>query len=266
MKKLFLVLIILSVSLFAFTSCGGEVPPGIAWANKDILTYEVKDGEEDAGELQIITQRIYDEADKYLDDNLYERANQKITMTYTFGDESMQVESLMSGMNPVATKKVVNTSQASYTLDSYFSGNHYYYTLNKDGDKTSERIRAKGDFIDNDIMYMYLRCFDIGTGFTKSLNIPDPFSNTTQTLSARSVGTKNLIVPYPDENKEVETIAIAITRTTTPIGESIYVYYTPDGDEYSVTGSLGSLDDSKKFPVRIVENNLAFNLINITVQ
>ncbi len=262
---MFLTLIICAVSLFTFTACDGEIPPGIAWASKDILTYEVKDGDQDAGELQITTQRIYDEEDKYLDENLYEDADQRITMTYTFGDEQMLVESLMSGMSPVATLKTVDTSQKNYTLSSYFSDNYYYYTLKENGIETSDRIKAKGDFIDNDIMYIYLRCFDLDSGFTKLLNIPDPFNNDTQSLTARRIGTKELTVPYPDKDKVVETIAISIERNSTPVGESIYVYYTPEDDEYNITGSLGSLDDSKKFPVKIVENNLTFNLIEITV-
>lgn len=266
MKKILLIMLVCVLALFSFTACGGgEIPPGIAWANKEILTYQVKDKGQDIGELEIITQRISKDDDKYIDGKLYKDANHKITMTYAFQDQTLTVTSLMKGMRPLATLKSVKTEEKEYVLSSYYSGKYYHYSLDQKGEKSSKRIKVKGEVVDNDIMYMYLRCFDISSGFVKMLNIPDPFNNDIQSLTARRIGSKKISVPFPDEEKEVDTVAIQISRNTAPVGEPLFAYYTPEKDEYNI-GSLASLDNSKKFPVRIIENNLTYDLIKISVE
>lgn len=263
MKKILtLVILILTLSL-TLAGCGGTTPPGSSWADKETLVYDVFNGEQAVGTLTATLER--DPEDTTIDGTEYSKATSKLTINYTFNDESINIESLLNDFTPLATSKVVSTTNKEYTLNSYYKGKYYHYNLENNGNKKSGRMKVKGEVIDNDLLYTYLRCQNLENGLNKTLAIPDATTGSLQSYSANAVGTENILVPFPDGEKTVAAYKIKISRTSSPIGESIFIYYSPNTTEATITGGLTSLNDSRKIPLKIVENNMTYILKSITV-
>lgn len=263
MKKIITLVVLILILSLTLVGCGSTMPPGTSWADKEILVYDVVDGTNAAGTLTATLER--NPTNKTIDEVEYSEATSRLTISYAFNDENITIESLLNDFVPLATYKVVSTTSKNYTLSSYYKGKYYNYNLTDNEGKKSERIKTKGEFIDNDLLYTYLRCQNLGNGLNKTLSIPDPISGTLQTYSAKAVGTEDIVVPFPDGEKTVPAYKIKISRTSTPIGESIYIFYSPDSDAFTISGGLASSNDSRKFPIKIIENNITYKLKSITV-
>lgn len=264
MKKV-ITLFVLILIVFTFAACNSPIPPGSSWADTEILEYSVTKNGEDAGILTSEIKRNLSAEDKVINGNDYNRATSKLTINYTFDDETLIVESLLNDFSPLATYKKIETADKFFEISSYYMDKYYYYTLKEDGEEASGRIKVKGEYIDNDLLYTYIRCQSLSAGLNKALNIPAPRLNELQAFSVRAIGTEKISVPYPEKEKLIECYKIAITRNATPVGKSIFVYFTPEGEEYIVPGGLDSINDSSKIPVRIEENDMVYELTKITV-
>ncbi|HHT83834.1 MAG: hypothetical protein ACOYEC_03515 [Christensenellales bacterium] len=261
MKKFFAVTILLALVCFAFTACNSPTPPGSSWADKEILTYEVKRGEEDLGVLTAITER--NPSDKTIGGKSYPAATTRYTISYSFGDTQIETVALLKDFTPLASYKKI-TGAKNYELTAYYEGKYYHYTL-ANSEQSSGKIKVKGETIDNELLYTYIRCQNLKEGINKALNIPDAFTDKLEGVSVVSQGTEKLSVPYPDQTKTADCYKIAIVRNSTPIGKPIYVYYTPDNSENTIIGGLGSMNNSTKVPVKIVENDITYTIKSISV-
>ncbi|MDD4315764.1 MAG: hypothetical protein PHC84_01235 [Clostridia bacterium] len=264
MKKIIL-LVVLLIAVFTFTACSSPTPPGTSWADKEILVYDVKIDGVIVGELTSTLER--EPADKTIGGTPYASATSRLTVTFTGTNngDTIEIQSLLADFAPLATYKKVVSADKNYELTAVYNSKYYNYTLKQNGAETSDRIKAKAPYIDNDLLYTYLRCQSLASGINTVLNIPDAHSGTLQSLTAASQASETLTVPYPDGNKTVACYKVAITRNETPVGSSIFVYYTPDSAEYVIPGSIGSINDSVKIPVKIVENDVTYLIKSITV-
>lgn len=270
MKKAFLIMVLCMILIFSCVACNNTVaPPGASWADKETIIYDVTDeNNETMGTLTTIIER--NPTDKTIDEKEYSSATSKLFIQYTNGNESMIITSLLENFKPLATKKIVATTEKNYELSSYYSGKYYYYNLKQNGNEKNDKIKIKDTYIDNELLYTYLRCFD-PKDMNKELNIPDALNGNYETIVAITTGTTDISIPFPTENSEnpienkiVSCDEISISRSSSPIGDSIKVFYAPDNDEYKILGGLGS-EDSSKFPVKIIENNLTYTIASIKV-
>lgn len=263
MKKA-ITLIVLLLLIFTLAACNGATPPGSSWADMEILEYSVKIDGEDAGTMTSTIKRNLTAEDKTINGTAYNRATSKVTISYTYDDESLIVESLLYDFSPLATYKKVVTENKSYELSSYYMDKHYHYNLNEDGEENIGRIKTKTEYIDNDLLYTYIRTQNL-SGLNKTLNIPSAKLGELQSVRVASAGSEKINVPFPGGAKMIDCHKIAITRNATPVGKSIFVYFTPDKPEYLIAGGLSSIHDSRKIPVRIEEHDVVYELTKITV-
>lgn len=263
MKKIF-ALIILGLLVFALIGCNAPTPPGSCWADTELLEYLVTDNGEDIGVLTVVTKRKLEDEDKILNEKTYNNATTKIVANYEYNDNILRLECLLDDFSPLAVYKKVNTTDKSYELNSYYEGKYYHYSLIQDEEEYIGRLKIKAPFMDNDLLYTYIRTHHLAN-LNQTLSIPLPLSHDIDKLNVRAIGTEKLEVPFPDKSETVSCHKVAISRTSSPIGSVIYVYFTPDKSEYTISGSLSSIYDSSKIPVKIVENNIVYKLSQITV-
>ncbi len=264
MKKILFVVIILIVA-FSFAACSSTPPPGTSWADKEILVYDVLVDGISVGELTSTLERA--PADKTIAGVEYTNATSRLSVSYTNAEngQSVEIKSLMNDFAPLATYKKVISADKNYELTARYENKYYSYTLKQNGAETSDRIKVKAPFIDNDLLYTYLRCQNIDSGINTSISIPDAHSGGLQSLTAASQGAETLTVPYPDGNKAISCNKVAISRNDSPVGKSILIYYTPGSADHTIVGSVGSMNDSSKIPVKIVESEITYLIKTITI-
>jgi hypothetical protein len=249
MKKI-IPLILISILVAALlVACSAPEPFGAAWANSEKLTYSVTDGDTEIGTMTVHTVRA-------------ERTGNISTLTIELKDaEGATLMSSVSELNfvtPVKTQKAVNFGDLNYSLSAEYSGRNFNYTLNNKGAETSGRIRAGNLVMDNQLLYTYLRGWDLEGGEARSASVVDPFAKTAEQLTARlSSGNVNFNLPFDGSTAAVACVIIRISRTEAPIGVPIYVTYTKK-DAFSVFRSF-------RIPVRIVEENLTYTLIGLEI-
>lgn len=264
MKKAVTLIVLILLMSLTLVACNSPNPPGSSWADNEILEYKViKDGIE-AGIMTTTIKRNLSAEQKTLNGKDYSNATSRLTINYTFEDQTLIVESLLNDFSPLATYKKVTTAKNDYELSSDYSGKYYNYILKEKEQDYLGKIKIKAEFIDNDLLYTYIRCQTLST-INKAINIPIPQTNDLQSFSIKSAGAEKISVPFPSGEKQIDCHKIAITRTQTPIGQSIYAYFTPDSQEYVIPGGLLSIHESSKLPVKIVENNITYQLTKITV-
>lgn len=264
MKKLLFIVIVLVVA-FSFAACSSPPPPGTSWADKEILVYDVIVDGESVGELTSTLER--NPADKTIAGTEYKKATSILTVNYVNAEngQSVVIKSLLNDFAPLATYKKVTTGDKDYELSARYDNKYYNYTLKQNGEEFKDRIKVKAPFIDNDLLYTYLRCQNLDGGINTIISVPDAHSGGIQSLTAASQAAEKISVPFPDENKVINCNKVVLTRNASPVGKSIIVYFTPGGDEHTIPGSIGSINDSSKIPVKIVEGNITYMIKSISV-
>jgi hypothetical protein len=183
-----------------------------------------------------------------------ERSGNVSTVTIELKDaEGEPIMTSVSELNfttPVKTTKTVTFGDLNYQLTAEYNGRNYNYTL----DGVSGRIRMRNIVMDNELLYIYLRGWDLESGDPRSVRVADPFAKTAEPLTARLASTTTFSLPG---RGEVNCVVMRIVRTEAPIGTPIYVTYTRK-EAFSEFGSF-------RLPVRIVENNLVYTLTGVDI-
>lgn len=280
MKKIILVLLvaaIIAVGSVSLAGCSPDVPvPGIAWANNETLTYDIKDGETSIGTLTVTTSKIA------AGDHIIERfrpepfsisggvsAGTRIVKraTDTDGNEIMYSESLLNGFTSLASYKKVNFGGKNYELRVYHEGKHFYYA---EGGNGFQRIKAKSGYADNELLYNIIRCYDIGVGYSSSYSVLSPLSESLEkvSVSTSTAAAAAFELNYTDRNgapaqKQVNCITATFTKTDSPSGRPITVWYAPS--DFQLLGNVNIANNKSIFlPVKIIENNLTYSLTGAT--
>lgn len=276
MKKALLSLIVLAVligGILPLSACTKEVPiPGLAWASVETLVYDIKDNGESVGTLTVITEKLAPGEHKI--DRLGERtftvtANTaggtrvRKTAVDKDGKEIMYSESLMNGFTSLASYKKVDYAGTAYEYRVYHEGKFFYY--NTDGGNSYKRIKAKSGYLDNELLYHVVRCYDLDAGYASTYSVMSPSS---ESLEKIAVGTLQATVPFTihytdaDGNEQAaakECMVVSFSKSDSPKGTSIKVLYSPA--DFELKGNVDKLFNASIYlPVEIEENNIVYTL------
>ncbi|MBO5776078.1 MAG: hypothetical protein J6R35_01755, partial [Clostridia bacterium] len=266
MRKLLVVMLVIVLAItsaIALVACGGDVDlPGRKWTNKEVLSYEIYEGETKIGALVITTERIGSgeqtlnaTGDKHVVSASSVKGT-RVTMAASDlnGNIMMASESILDGFTTLASYKQVKYNGADYVVKARYDGKRYRYSING-GEE--EKIKVKTGFVDNELLYTVLRCYSIEDSYTGTYTVIDAVAGTKQNLSistsnadARYNGT-----PYQVEGATVNQIKVVtgdgtisyvtnvkcvelqIAKSDAPIGSPIFVSYSVEGtDGLSVLG------------------------------
>jgi hypothetical protein len=279
-----LIVVVLASGLFLTGCTQDQKLPGIAWAEEETLTYGIWTDNVLTGSLVIVTKRlpVGQQALPKFPDEKYDvnsTSSGGTLITKTAKDLSdnitMYSEALMNGFKPVASYKEVNTTDSQYTLKARYDGTRYFYSYNGGEEK---KVRIKTGFMDNEIMYSIVRCYELESNYTTTFNLVDPTTGNKEALSVAvtAEGTQGGF-EYVNGSGEsamaaasTRTLAVSFTRTKAPVGKSLVVYYTVEdktGDTgFYLTGDPakgGGTNRSSHVPVMIQENNVKYVLSKV---
>lgn len=264
MKKI-LSAVILSLLVFTLSACSSASTLSSCWADKETIVYEATDENGTVlGSLTTVLER--NPADKVIGEKTFSKASSRLTITYTSAEESFTVYSLLDGFVPLGSQKIyTNASDESknYTLTSYNDSKYYNYTIVKGGETDSGRLRVKSPYIDNELIYVYLRCYDVAA-VSLNLRIPVALSKSVQEVNVSTLKKTTLKVNYGAETKDVECCEVYIKKADIPSGKGITVYYAADNEASTVYSDFNSLYHSKKYPVKIIENDIIYTMKSIS--
>lgn len=268
MKKLALISI-LCLTVFTFVACSSGSTMSSSWADKETIVYEMTREKEDGsteniGTLTTVLERNPDGIQ--IGGETYETATSIFTATYAFEDESLTVTALLDDFKPIASSKVCSTKERSYQLTAQYDAKYYNYELVEGENKQTNRIRVKGTYIDNELLYTYLRCSSQLSALSMQISIPDAFTGTAMAYSVTTQATVSMKVRLDaDTEKTLECHEVYIKKTEAPVGKGIAVYYAKDTDEARIVADAFSMNDSKRYPVKIVENDITYTMKSISV-
>lgn len=284
MKKSIPVVLIVLVALTAtlLAGCGNSAPtPGTAWANSEVFTYTVKDADRDNAQIAtmtITTERL--SAGTYrigaIDRDFTVSSTQsqggglrvKTSAVAPDGTVLMESESLLNGFTALASYKKVANGDVNYETRAYYDGKNYHY---QSGSAEWQSVKIKSGFLDNELLYMVLRCYsEIDSAYSATYNIPNPLNGVVEKIAVSVVGTEqsSYTVKYIDlEDKEVEAAkpvtVLSLSKSESPVGTSIGVWYTKS--DFALPG-VGGKTASYHIPVKIVENNLTYELVTVKIR
>lgn len=280
MKKFLIVtalILVVCACFFSFAACTGrntKITVDSCWANNETLEYSVHDGSKGGnptvGTLSVDLKASIADADKKLkygeEEREYSsatvRINEKLTET---GVCEIETTILAYDYTVLATNKTYKDSKGNrvYTLYSYHDGKNYVYTIDyADGRTEKGKINVGAAYTDNEFLYYYVRCYEIGSLPSKT-KIADPFSDSAFEISCSNMGTVKVATECTDKTigGAVDCNKVSIGFSSRPKGSAIEVYYVTDVAEHEV-GDYGL--KSRKFPAKIVENNISYVLKSYT--
>lgn len=281
---LIVVVVVLGLTL---TGCNQQQNlPGIAWAEEETLLYDMYTNQVKSGTLEIKTIRLLvgeQALPKFPTEkhNITSSSSGGTLVVKTVKDLALNVlvysEALLNGFVPIASYKEVNTSDAQYTVKARYDGTRYFYSYNG---AEEEKVRIKTGFMDNELMYNLIRCYEIENNYTTSYTLINPSTGSKEKLSV-AVTSEGTFGGFEYVNGSGESaiaasgtkvIAISFTRTEIPTGKSIAVFYTvenaegTDGFYLSGDPAKGVTNRSSHIPVRIVENDVEYLLTKVTAK
>lgn len=294
MRKFLIVMLVLALATGAALSlvaCNNDVDlPGLKWANEEVLSYEIYDGDTLVGGLVIKTERL-GSGNQTL--NMTGESHNvsastvkgtRVTMaaTYLDGKTSMASESILDGFTTLASAKKIVSNGTEFTSKGRYDGKRYHYSING-GEEN--KIKIKQGFVDNELLYTVLRSYTLENNYSGSYTVFDmqagektELSIATSNDSVTYNGTTHLVAGAPVNgvtifsNSVEQTMATAIKcvelsvqRANAPVGTPIYVTYSVEGDNgLKVWGEGSTGKYSTHFPVKIVENNITYRLASIS--
>jgi hypothetical protein len=270
------------VMVMLFVACSGNViVPGAAWSDNEKLTYTIKNsesGDEQIGTLttEIIKlpagdhsiEKIADRTFKILS-NAIKGLRYKQTIYDNDGNIAMESESIFNEFKIIASYKKIYKNDAFKTTEDletivFVDDDKYKITINGNAQRD---IKVKDDIVSNEILYVALRVYsEMDSGYTSSLEVINPVIGKTESLEL--VANSNRIdytVSYKEQDKEIAEKAISCIETTiskseAPIGDKIFVWYTVAS--FVINGDLRTSNTNRSIhiPVKIIENNLVYEL------
>ena len=262
MKKTIATVVLILALAAVLVACNSSEPPTPAWADNEVLVYSVTSASgETLGEMTMTTVRRPD--DKTLNGADYSSADGKVIFELKLTDKEIRTEMLTKKYTVIAGRQTyvdLNNSDNSYVLTTRHDGKNYYYSYDGAGEK---RIRVgNSGYTDSMYIYHYIRSYPLSSP-PSSLKIADPTTGSAITVGCTVTDLDSLDIPFPSGVKSVLCQKIYISLSDAPRGSGIEVWYTPDSTDYQVAGL--SQSPSKKFPVKIIENDVTYTLKSISV-
>mgnify|MGYP004455087353 CR=1 FL=1 len=261
MKKILGVVTLAILVCAVLVGCSGGSTVAPAWADREELVYNVTDTKtgETLGTMTVVNERRPE--DKTLNGKTYD-ADGRTTVDVRMGEITVKTVFLTRQYEVIASQKTRTEGENVTVTNTYHSGKYYYYSVNG-GEEKKLKTGSTG-YTDSEYIYNYIRCYDLSSTSPASVKIADAATGTVKTVTTQRVSVKKLAVPYPSGEKEVDCYAVAVALSDTPSGSAIYAWYTPDSADYNLSGR--SISPSKKFPVKMVENNITYTLTSMNVK
>ena len=264
------------------TACSDPVVPGSSWADKETLSYvaySVSDTERTTPLMTLTTVMENLPKGSYslstsTDKTSYEMGSSArrytVTATDPNGKTVMSSESLMNVFTSVAShKEVIDFNGKNYSYDTVFDGKRLNYTLTKDGNTVTDSIKCGSTYIDNELLYAYVRTYPSAESkLNSSVSVVDVYNRQLVTLNLQTLSngecTLNSYTAEPD--KKVNAARVQISRKSTPVGYPIVVDFSlSSGDNPFIFNSETSNSVSKRIPLQIIENDIVYYLTSVSV-
>lgn len=280
MKKVALFILIIALAGILLTACGDPVVPGSAWADKETLTfvaYNVTDTERESPlfTMTAVTENLQkgSHALSTNPDKTYVMSSSARRYTLTAVDPSgktvMYSESLMNVFVPVAAHKEVDFGNKKYSYDSEYADKTLSYTLNKNGETSKGSISTGDKFIDNELLYTYIRTYSSAEqNLNSSLTVVDVYNEQRVDLNVQTFSTGETTLAYytAEPKKKVKSSRVQISRSSSPVGYPILIDYSQSsGENPFVFKSNNSNSESKRIPLQITENDIIYYLTSVAV-
>ncbi len=293
MRKFWIVMLVLALTVgvaFSLVACNDDVDlPGLKWANVEVLSYEIYDGDTLVGGLVIKTERLSSGAQTLNmtgEEHVVSASTVKgtrVTMaaTYLDGKTSMASESILDGFTTLASAKKIVSNGAEHTSKARYDGKRYYYSVNGSEEK---KLSINSGFVDNELIYTVLRAYSIEDSYSGTYTVFDSsalemaeLSIATSNAEVYYMGTTHTVAEAPVKgirivSNEVEQsmatnvkcVELSIQRADAPVGTPMYVTYSVEGEGgLKVWGEGSTGKYSTHIPVKIVENNITYKLASI---
>ncbi len=273
MKKLLLIIAIIVTMALTLVGCASTPVPGTAWADHEVLTYDVIEDGAVIGTMTTTIEILEGEqsltlgADKETKYNVGTGLDGKrLTQTIVIdGKIAMQSQALVKRWSTIASYKMVDYKDNNYAINSTYSGKYVKYTKTTgDAEPVTGSIKiGKSGYIDNEFIYTYIRAYaELDSSMSKSVTTID-YENMQKTTLSIATTTDN-VEKFAFEGKERECAKMIVQHTSSPVGKSIQARYLTR-KAYEKPSSTSPLYGSYHLPAEIVENNLTYKLKSITV-
>lgn len=281
MKKtplLILLILVLAVPMLMLSGCGGTVViPAPAWARTETFVYNIKENGAKIGTLTVETQELSKgtytieklEGRSFKIDAGTDGLRYKQTARDLNGNVIMESESIMNGFTSIGGYTKVNYKDTAYEVKSYKDGKYFKYWLNGVEQK---KIKVSKGYLDNGLMYAYIRAYsEIDAGYTQNVVIIDPIAGSAENFVITAEASLRTNFTFdrikPDDSVKTETVPavhVSFSKSEKPVGTPIYAYYThKDFRLYGDTSVTSNY--SYHIPVKMVENNLTYELVSAKV-
>ncbi len=262
------------------TACADPIVPGSSWADKETLSYvaySVTDTERTSPLMTLTTVMENLPKGTYSlsasPDKTYEMGSSArrytVTATDMSGKRVMYSESLMNVFASVASHKEVDFNGKNYSYDTELNGKYLNYTLNKDGNTITDSIKCGSTYIDNELLYAYVRTYPSAESkLNSSVSVVDVYNEQLVTLNLQTLSTGECTLKdyAADPGKVVTAASVQISRKSTPVGYPIRVEFSlSSGDGAFVFDSETTNSTSKRIPLQIIENDIVYYLTSVSV-
>lgn len=281
MKKVAMILLTIVLGAFMLTACADPVVPGSSWADKETLSYVAYSttDTEKANPLFTMT-TVMENLPKgsyslstATDNKTYEMGSSARRYTVTATDKDgncvMSSESLMDVFVSVASHKEVNYNGKTYSYDTVLDGKYLNYTLTKDGNTITDSIKVGSTYIDNELIYAYVRTYSSAeSNLNSSVSVVDVYNQQLVTLNLQTLSTGEITLKdYTAEpDKKVNAARVQISRKSTPVGYPIVVDFSVTSGENAFIFRSGTTNSaSKRIPLQIIENDIVYYLTSVSV-
>ncbi len=274
MKKLFLIITIIVCLTLTLVGCSSTPVPGRAWANSELLTYDVIENEQVIGSMTIGLEVLQGEQSFNIGDDTTTKYNlgtgssgKRLTQKVVIdGATVMESQALVKDWTTIASYKMVNYQCRAYKVSTTYQDKYVSYTKTVNGGTAEQgdiKVGSSG-YIDNEFIYTYVRAFsELDSSMSKSVTTIDYENMQQTTLSLQSI-TAN-VKPFNFEGKDRKCALMSVQHSSSPIGlETIVRYFTKDAYKNDNNGS--SQYDSIRIPAEIIENNITYRIKTVEVK
>ena len=271
MKKLFLIIMILSISALFLFGCGYN-PISSTTQNYESYTYDVIIEETKVGSLYWVSERYKDGGTTTvtIGGESYENSTgTKISYTLDLDNTNDGIISeifLTTSFEPLYMYKQIIKDGVTTSIKGSYSEGKYIYTLTT-GDNTEEKeIKVSGGFMskttyyDNEMIYYLLRCADLAAGsYSLTFTCPSPIEGDMMNLTATEVSTLAEVTGAFGSNDAITCYHVSLSANDTLNNSSYSLYYAVNSYE------IAEEDVTIIKPlIQIVEGNYTYLLKSVT--
>ena len=287
MKKIaviLLVTVLAAAAALTSVSCNGNTNvSGAVWANEETIQYDIMRGTDNIGTLTVKLEKLSPNSEVTLNatgENFKINSSAhgtRITTTAVSADgvEWLKSESIMDMFTSIASYRKVNYNGEAYELKGRYEDKYFYFSLNG-GEEERLRVGESG-FADREQLYTVVRAYDLDAGYAGSYKIADPLSNEVVEVAVSTAGETTFNFDYTATDFEgnskpyntTSAVMVTFSRSSAPQGKAIQVIYSasdaievlgnPAGSGFAAGGN-----SSVRIPLRIVENDISYNIKNIS--